>query len=201
MKLITAPASPFVRKVRVLLRETDQLKDVEEVIITTSPIDVNPQAQAGNPMGRIPSLIRPDGPALYDSNVITRYLDDRANAGLYPADTLWDVLVLEATSDGIMDSAVAMSYETRLRPAEKVSDDWVNAHWAKVMGGITAIQNQWMPLLNAPLNMGQISLACALGYLDLRHDARNWRQGHDTVANWFAEFAKRDSMKATRVEP
>ncbi|MGY8789314.1 MAG: glutathione S-transferase N-terminal domain-containing protein, partial [Pseudomonadales bacterium] len=84
MQLIMAAASPFARKVRVLIRETNQLKDVEEVHIETSPFNANPIASAANPTARIPSLIRPDGSTLYDSRVITRYLDARARAGLYP---------------------------------------------------------------------------------------------------------------------
>ena len=200
MKLIMAEASPFARKVRVLLRETNQLKDVEEVSIATSPYQVNEQAKAANPTGRIPSLIRADGPTLYDSRVITRYLDAKAAAGIYPEAKLWDVLTVEATGDSMMDSAVSMSYELRLRPQEKVSSEWTDAQWSKVMGGCDALQSQWMDLLNGPLTMAHISIACALGYLDLRHDARNWRQGHDALAAWFADFSKRPSFRETHLD-
>ena len=200
MKLIMAEASPFARKVRVLLRETNQLEEVEEVSIATSPFQVNEQAKAANPTGRIPSLTRADGPALYDSRVITRYLDAKAAAGMYPEARLWDVLTVEATGDSMMDSAVSISYELRLRPQEEVSTEWTDAQWAKVMGGCDALQNQWMDLLNGPLNMAHISIACALGYLDLRHDARNWRQGHDALAAWFADFSKRPSFHKTHYD-
>ena len=200
MKLIMAEASPFARKVRVLLRETNQLKDVEEVSIATSPYQVNEQAKAANPTGRIPSLIRADGPTLYDSRVITRYLDAKAAAGIYPEAKLWDVLTVEATGDSMMDSAVSMSYELRLRPQEKVSSEWTDAQWSKVMGGCDALQSQWMDLLNGPFTMAHISIACALGYLDLRHDARNWRQGHDALAAWFADFSKRPSFQETHLD-
>ena len=200
MKLIMAEASPFARKVRVLLRETNQLKDVEEVSIATSPFQVNEQAKAANPTGRIPSLIRADGPALYDSRVITRYLDAKAAAGMYPEAKLWDVLTIEATGDSMMDSAVSISYELRLRPQEKVSSEWTDAQWSKVMGGCDALQSQWMDLLNGPLTLAHISIACALGYLDLRHDARNWLQGHDALAAWFADFSKRPSFQETHLD-
>ena len=200
MKLIMAEASPFARKVRVLLRETNQLKDVEEVSIATSPFQVNEQAKAANPTGRIPSLIRAGGPALYDSRVITRYLDSKAAADLYPEARLWNVLTVEAMGDSMMDSAVSISYELRLRPQDKVSSEWTDAQWSKVMGGCDALQSQWMDLLNGPLTMAHISIACALGYLDLRHDARNWRQGHDPLAAWFADFSKRPSFQNTRID-
>ena len=194
MKLIMAEASPFARKVRVLLRETDQLKDVQEVHVATSPFKSDATVQAANPTGRIPSLIRPEGPALYDSRVITRYLDARIHASLYPEAELWEVLTLEATGDSMMDSAVSISYESRLRPEHMISADWMNAQWTKIIGGCDALQSNWMSQLNGPLTMAHISVACALGYLDLRHDAQNWRQGHEALAEWFANFAKRDSM-------
>ena len=200
MKLIMAEASPFARKVRVLLRETNQLEEVEEVSIATSPFQVNEQAKAANPTGRIPSLTRADGPALYDSRVITRYLDAKAAAGMYPEAKLWDVLTVEATGDSMMDSAVSISYELRLRPQEKVSSDWTDAQWSKVIGGCDALQSQWMGLLNGPLTMAHISIACALGYLDLRHGARNWRQEHDALAAWFADFSKRPSFRETHLD-
>lgn len=63
---------------------------------------------AHNPLGKLPALTRPDGPAIYDSRVICRYLDARADSGLYPDRTLWETLTLEATADGIMDAAVLM---------------------------------------------------------------------------------------------
>ena len=200
MKLIMAEASPFARKVRVLLRETDQLKDVQEVHVTTSPFKSDATAQAANPTGRIPSLIRPEGPVLYDSRVITRYLDARIDTSLYPEAELWEVLTLEATGDSMMDSAVSISYESRLRPEHLISVDWMNAQWTKIIGGCDALQSNWMSQLNGPLTMAHISVACALGYLDLRHDARNWRQGHEVLAEWFATFAKRDSMIETHFE-
>lgn len=197
MKLIVAAASPFARKVRVLLRETNQLDDIEEVHVSTSPTEMDAQALAGNPTGRIPSLIRPDGPALYDSRVITRFLDARAGGKLYPDRDLWDVLTLEATAEEIMTSTVSMSYEMRLRPQELQWDAWLDAQWEKISGALDAVQNRWMAHLNAPLNMGQIGMGCALGYIDLRHDARNWRKGHDTLSAWFEDFKQRPSMIET----
>ncbi|MEO0357913.1 MAG: glutathione S-transferase family protein [Pseudomonadota bacterium] len=196
MQLIVSPPSPYARKARVVLRELNLMDTVQELDVTTSPVDPSPAALASNPTGRIPSLIRGDGPALYDSRVITRFLNDLGNGTLYP-DAHWDVLTLEATGDAIMDSAVGMVYEQRLRPAAQQSDTWLDAQWGKVMGAVTALETRWMPLLTGPLHMGQISVACALTYLDLRHDDRGWRAQHTTLADWVDQFATRDSMVAT----
>ncbi len=198
LKLVSAPASPFVRKVRVLLHETGQADDVELMRVTTSPTDPSPEVRAANPLAKIPALIRDDGPALYDSRVITRYLDARAGAGLYPEARLWEVLTIEATADAIMDAAVLMVYEGRCRPEERQDRGWIEAQWGKVAGALDALDQRWMSHLSGPLDMGQIAVGCALGYLDFRHDGRGWRKGRGALDDWFAVFAERDSMRATR---
>ncbi len=197
MKLISAGASPFVRKVRVLLHESGQNEDVEQVMVATSPIATAADVAANNPLGKIPALIRDDGPALYDSRVITRFLNDRAGGGFYPEQRLWEVLTLEATADGIMDAAVLITYENRLRPPNMVLEDWTDAQWGKVTRALRVINERWMSHLSGPLDMGQIAVGCALGYLDFRHDARGWRKGCDALDDWYAVFAERQSMKAT----
>lgn len=200
MKLLMSPPSPFVRKVRVVIRETGQLDAIEEVAVTTSALDTDPGLMAANPLGKIPALIREDGPAIYDSRVITRYLDARIGAGLYPDARLWEILTLEATADGIMEAGVLMVYEGRLRPEAQQSPEWVEAQWGKLSRSLDAVNARWMSHLAGPLNMGQIAIGCALGYLDLRHNARNWREGRDALAAWFTEFSQREAMIDTRPE-
>jgi glutathione S-transferase len=197
MRLLQSDVSPYVRKVRVTLHETGQEADVEMVKIATTALNPDPRVLTANPSGRIPALERDDGPTLYDSRVICRFLDDRARANLYPASRLWDVLTLEATGDGIMDSTVAMSYEMRLRPEEKQFSDWIEAQWAKAERSMAALESRWMGLLSGPVTMGHISLGCALAYIDFRHGGRDWRARHATLANWFEGFAARPSMQAT----
>ena len=197
MKLLGSPASPFVRKVRVLILETGQQAAVEEVNVTTSPLASAPEVVAANPTGRIPVLIRDDGPALYDSRVICRFLDARARAGLYPETRLWEVLTIEATADSILDSAVQLTYEGRFRTPEMQSREIMDAQWGKIARAVHALGDRWISNLAGPLDMGQIAVACALSYLDFRHDARGWRQGNDMLAGWHARFCERASMQAT----
>lgn len=198
MQLFHASVSPFVRKVMVTLHETNQLDDVELIDAAGTPLNAGSMPTAHNPLGKIPALTRPDGPALYDSRVICRYLDDRAKAGLYPERNQWDVLTLEATADGIMEAAVLMVYEARCRPENLQSADWVDAQWGKVSRALDAVTTRWMSHLAGPDDMGHIAIACALGYLDFRHEDRNWRQGRDALDDWYAAFAERPSMQATR---
>ena len=198
MQLLSSPASPFVRKCRVVLLETGQA-DVEIRDVTTTPMDSAAEVVAVNPTGKIPALIRDDGGTLFDSRVICRFLDHRARAGLYPEARLWDVLALEALGDAVMEAAVAMTYEQRFR-GEKglVWDEWLDRQWGKVTRTLDALAGRHMALLEGPLNAAQIAVGCALPYLDLRHGARDWRAGRDSLAGWEARFSEREAMVATR---
>lgn len=197
MKLLRAGPSPFVRKVLVTLHETGQFDEVEQIDVSASPLQPDPTLISANPVGKIPALIRTNAPTIYDSRVICRFLDDRAGGGLYPANRLWDTLTLEATADGIMEAAVLIIYEMRFRPEEKVSPEWMEGQWGKVSRALDALETRWMSHLQGRLDMGHIAIGCALGYLDFRHAARDWRTGRDALAEWYAGFGQRDSMVAT----
>ena len=108
MQLFHAAASPFVRKVMVVLHETGQLSDVDIVPAIGHPLAASDMPVAHNPLGKIPTLQRADGPALYDSRVICQFLDHRAGGSLYPEARRFEAMTLEATADGIMDAAVLM---------------------------------------------------------------------------------------------
>jgi glutathione S-transferase len=196
LQLLGSDASPFVRKVRVLIAEAG-IDGVDYVQVTASPMGGEERVNTSNPLGKVPALVRDDGPTIYDSNVICRYLDAQYHAGAYPEARLWDVLTLEATADGIMEAALGIVYERRFRPEELWWQPWQDAQWTKVTRALDAIERNWMSHLQGPAHMGQIALACALGYLDLRHGERNWREGRPDLAAWFDAFAARPSMTGT----
>ena len=198
MKLYHSATSPYVRKVMILLLEAGRAGEVTLVPATGTPVDPGSMPVAQNPLGKLPALERDDGPARYDSRVICRYLDDRFGAGLYPAaPRLWDTLVLEATGDGMLDAALLMVYESRVRPEERQHSPWVEAQWGKIARALDALEGRWLSHLAGPLCIGQVAVACALGYLDFRHDLRQWREGRPGVAAFAARMAVRDSLKAT----
>jgi glutathione S-transferase len=198
MQLYHAAASPFVRKVMVTLHETGQLDAVELVPASGTPVDPARMPVSENPLGKIPTLVRPDGPALFDSRVICRYLDQRADGGLYPEARLWEVLTLEAAADGMMDAAVAMRYEVVCREPARRSEPWIEGQWQKIARTLDMLEGRWMSHLSGRFDMGQIAVGCALGYLDLRHGDRDWRGPRPALAAWEARFADRPSMVATR---
>lgn len=200
MKLHISPASPFVRKVRVLVRETGLSDQIEEFEVTVGPGVPESPTMAFNPLGKIPTLERDDGPALYDSRVICRYLNDLAGADYYPETRIWETLTLEATADGILDAAVLMVYEKRSRTEDKVDSDWLEAQWSKVARALSALESRWTSHLAGPMDMAHIAVGCALGYLDFRHPDRPWRATHPDLTLFYEGFHNRSSMVATHPE-
>lgn len=200
MQLIHSPASPFARKVRVVIHELGLQDRIDEIRVQTSPISQDPTLVRSNPLGKIPALVRDDGPTLYDSRVITRFLDTLAGGNLYPAGRVWEVLTLEATGDGIMDAAVAIVYERRFRDEAMHHEGIVEGHRDRVTRALDVLCDRWMSHLEGRLDIGQIAVACALGYLDFRHGDMVWREGRPALADWYARFASRESMRATEPE-
>jgi len=197
MKLFSSATSPFVRKVTTLIHEAG-LTGIEFLPVGGTPVDPGTMPVDQNPLGKIPCLLPDDGPALYDSRVICRYLDSLSGAGLYPAaPRLWDTLVVEATADGIMEAAVLMVYETRVRPEDRRHGPWVEGQWAKIARALDALESRWIDHLAGPLDMGQIAVGCALEYLDFRHAARGWREGRPRLTAWQRAFSARPAMLAT----
>ena len=202
LTLYFSHSSPYVRKVMVLAHEAKLVEQLGIVTGSGTPLDAGGAPIEANPLGKVPTLTRADGSALYDSRVICQYLDARANAGLYPDGARrWDALTLEATADGILDAALLMVYETRLRPEEIRFAPFVEGQWEKIDRALDVVEARWMAYLAGPLCIGQIALGCALGYLDLRHNARDWRATRPALAQWDARFAARDSMRATQPPP
>lgn len=196
MQLFASATSPFVRKVLVLIAEGGIGNDVQIIPVSGTPLDAGTLPTAHNPLGKIPALVLENGSTIYDSRVICRYLDDRYDLGFYPKGAgIWPFLTHEALVDGILDAAVLMAYEMRLRPEEIRFDAWVQAQWEKVVRGLDVFEAS---PLHGPLSMLHISLGCALGYADFRHDARSWRTGRAKLAAWYGDFSQRPSLLATK---
>lgn len=197
MKLLYSPTSPYARKAYVLLMETGQTDDVELVQTSANPLNSPAEVIAANPVGKIPALIREGQTTLYDSRVICQFLNDRAGADLYAQGDRWELMTLEATADAIMDAALLMVFERRLRTALTQDEAWVEAQWTKIERAVAALNADWMAQLSGPLNIGQIAVGCALGYVDFRLNERNWRKGNDALDDWYAAFSERPSMAVT----
>jgi glutathione S-transferase len=188
MILRSSPASPFVRKVRIaaaILKLEDDIK-----IEPADTMDASDNVRRQNPLGKIPVLILDDGTALYDSRVILEYLDHRAGGGrIIPTDPVarFAALSQQALCDGLLDAGVLRVYEGRWRPPEHHVAKWVE-HQAGKMTRALATLEAAPPGLDAPPHVGQITAACALGYLDFRFEG-TWRRDHPRLVAWLERFA------------
>ncbi len=200
MKLRHAHASPYARKVRVLIREAGLLARVEEIETATTPVATPAVLWTENPSGRIPVLILDDGATLFDSRVITRYLDSlHGKAKFYPATAPehWTVMRQEATAEGLLDSAVNTRYEMALRPEALRWADWIQAQIGKIKGALDAMERECRGF-DERVTMAQIAFGAALGYLDFRFADLEWRTARPTLTAWYEAFSKRPSMLETR---
>ena len=200
MKLYGNPASPYVRKVRALAIETDIEDRIEFAQVALTPVGPDAEVSANNPIGKIPALIRDDGGALYDSRVICEYLDSlHGGARMFPegGDARWTALRRQALADGILDAAVNTRYETFLRPEDLRWTDWVEGQMRKVRGSLDQLESE---SLGDGVDIGTLSVACALGYLDFRYPDEGWRDSRPALAAWFEGFSARRSMSETMPE-
>ena len=197
MKLYFSPTSPFVRKVRATAHELGLSDGIELISISLSPVSPHEGLRSSNPLGKMPALILEDGSALYDSPVICEYLDTLAGGNrIFPAAgaARWTALRRQALADGIMDAAVLTRYEEAVRPKELRWQDWADGQFLKVRTALDVLESE---NLSDAFDIGTISIACALSYLDLRFAREGWRTSRPRLAAWAAAIATRPSLAAT----
>jgi glutathione S-transferase len=194
MILRSSPASPFGRKVRIAIALLGF--DGETSIEAADTNNVADTLRRQNPLGKIPVLIAEDGFAYYDSRVILEFLDQRAGGGkIVPGEARQRLaaLCLQALCDGILDASILTIYEARWRPSEHREQKWLDHQAGKVTRGLAALETNPPALDTAPgklPNVGQITLACALGYRDFRF-GESWRAEHPRLVAWLDDFAAR----------
>lgn len=201
MKLFWSNASPYSRKVRAVIKEKGLGHCVE-----TDAVDVYsdpPELITFNPLGKIPTLVTDDGFALFDSSVICAYLDAHpAGRGgpLIPqaGPERWHVMRTEALGDGLMDLGYALITERR-KPDEEKSPTLAARQQGQLEHTLDRTADALAALPGA-VTLGHLAIACALGYIDFRHDGLQWRQGRDALAAWYADIVKRPSLAETAPE-
>ncbi|MBU6298463.1 MAG: glutathione S-transferase family protein [Alphaproteobacteria bacterium] len=197
MKLYMSPASPFARKARIVVRELDLARLVEEIPVNPATSE---ELHRVNPLRKIPALVLGDGSALIDSPVICEYLNELGGGKFFPGMSIWRevsgrwrALGLQALGDGIAEAAVARVYESR-RPENEQSKDMLAKYLAQIARALDALERA--KFAKDP-TIGEIAVACALGYLDFRLPELNWRETRPQLAAWYETFAKYPSMQST----
>lgn len=201
MILLSSPPSPFGRKVKIaaaLLGLSDKIK-----IEVTDTNKVEGPLRTQNPLGKIPTLMLEDGTALFDSRVIVDYLDHLAGGGkIVPRDAAarFAALRMQALCDGVLDASLLQVYEARFRPEPIRHQPWLDYQAEKVTRAFDVLETN-PPRIDPLPDVGQITLACALGYQDLRFQGR-WREKYPALVQWLDRFAAQvPSFAATKVEP
>jgi glutathione S-transferase len=196
MKLRFSLLSPYVRKVSVTLIETGLEDRVENIL--TNVWDPETDIANNNPLGKVPALILDDGQVLYDSHVICEYLDslhDGDKLFPQPGPARWQALRLHALGDGITDAGILTLLEGR-RPEEFKYEKWIQRQTAAMLRGMDALEND-LENLDAGFGIGQICVACSLGWLDFRFPDLGWRADHPGLADWLEGASERPSMMQT----
>jgi glutathione S-transferase len=194
MILRSSPSSPFARKIRIALALLGF--DGETKIEPADTTSVNDSLRAQNPLGKIPALIAEDDVVYYDSRVILDYLDNRAGGGkIIPAAAAARLAAerLQALCDGILDASILTIYESRWRKAESHEPKWIEHQAGKIARGLAALEAAPPALDVTPgtlPNIGQIALACTLGYRDFRFGG-SWRSEQPRLVAWLDNFASR----------
>lgn len=189
MKLLSSPASPFGRKVKIAAGMKGVLGKIDIQPADTNAGDENLYKQ--NPLGKIPCLVLDGGEALHDSPVICEYFDTLApDPILFPKSgpDRFKTLTLGALGDGVLDAALLLVYEKRFRPEDKWHAPWQARQNAKIDRALDQLEKS-PPAWGASPDYGHLTLACALGYLDFRHEGK-WRAGHPKLVAWLDRFAK-----------
>jgi glutathione S-transferase len=177
--------SPFGRKIRIAL----QMLGFDDRVtrVPASPVDPDDPLRIDNPLAKMPCLILADGEALFDSPVILEFLDMESAGRLVPtaAGARLAALREQALADGLTDAAVLMGSERMFHPEEHVSPRWIGHQRGKVERALAAFEKA-PPALD-PVQIGAISLACALGYLDWRKPV-DWRADFPGLVDWLDRF-------------
>jgi glutathione S-transferase len=198
--LRVTPLSPFGRKVRMAISRLGLWDRIES--IKADPMDPADPLRSDNPLGKIPTLVTDDGKPVFDSRVILEYLDHVAGGGkIIP--TAWpariEALTLQAMCDGVMDACILIVYEARHRPEALRHEPWLDYQRGKVVRGLTAFARQ--PPDAARFDVGTVTAACMLGYLDVRKQV-DWRPQFPALVGWLDQFRGRHpEFDATAASP
>lgn len=199
MKLIGSLASPYVRKVRIVMQE--KKLDYEHVIENVWAPDTT--IGLSNPLGKVPCLVMEDGGAMFDSRVIVEYLDTMSPVGkLLPVSgreragtKCW-----EALADGVVDAAVLVRLERTQRPAEQQSVAWIERQLGKVHSGLKAISlalEDSAYCCGTHFSLADVAVGCALGWLEFRFPEIQWREDYPNLGRLFDKLSDRPSFRDT----
>lgn len=196
MKIYASHPSAYSRKVRVLALELG-LPAIE--FIDQAPRDNATGFFTLNPLARIPVLVTDKDTLLYDSPVICDYLNALAGGSeLIPAGgaARWDALRRQALGDGVLDVGLPLRYDTML-PKPQQNQDNMERYRATMNRTMDALERE-PATASGVFDIGAISIACMLGWIDFRFPDWGWKSTRPALAAWHAAMEARPSFVQTR---
>jgi glutathione S-transferase len=199
MKLIGSLASPYVRKVRIVMAE----KKIDHELVVENVWSPDTSISMSNPLGKVPCLIMEDGGAMFDSRVIVEYLDTLTPVGkLIPTQSREraGVKCWEALADGVLDAGILIRLEKTLRPAEQQSDQWMERQLGKVNAGLKAMSTGFVDTTYCAGNqftLADVAVGCTLGWLSFRFPEIAWREDYPNLVKLFDKLSERASFRDT----
>ncbi len=198
MKLIGTVASPFVRKVRIVLAE----KKIDYDFEIQNPWDESPELLAKNPLAQVPVLVLEDGSTLFDSRVIVEFLDNVSPLSrLLPSGNRERIEVRrwEALADGVLDAGVLVRMERQRRKSER-SQAWIDRQLRKMSAGVEMMEQDLGTGLWCAGNgysLADIALGACLGWLDFRFPEVAWRDASPNLVRHITKLSERPSFADT----
>ncbi|MBV9550001.1 MAG: glutathione S-transferase family protein [Alphaproteobacteria bacterium] len=193
LKLYTNAATPFGRKCEVIAHELG----LKLEIIKTLPMQ-QPEFRRINPLGKIPALVLEDGSVIFDSPVICEYLNHRGGGKFFPGMNIfrhntgrWKSQVLQALGDGIAEAAVNYVILGR-EPTPP--EAWRARQLEAVNAGLDVAERTKFA---EPPTIGEIAIACAIGYVAFRLPDLDWKSSRPKLAAWYARMCDYPAMRAT----
>jgi glutathione S-transferase len=211
MRLIYHSFSPYTRKVFMLAHELNLAKHItlEKVVVAPIPIkgwsDNTDDVAKFNPMGKIPCLVTDDVPTgIFDSRVICEYLTDLAGVKTKKDPKYWQMRALHACADGIMDAAVLIVYEVRIRKERGLYfKEWVEGQKTKIVRGLDRFEAAAMDAIlpepgTGPVSVDEIAVAVATAMTEqMAFLGLEWRKDRPKLQEWMSKWEKRGSFVAT----
>jgi len=134
--------------------------------------------------------------SLFGSQLICEYLDSLGDElPLFPerGAPRWRALKFQSLGHGILDAAVPCRGELG-KPKEEARDAQI-ARYMSVIGRTVDTLETDPPQKH--IDIGSITVACALGYLDFRFGSHPWRPGHPRLTAWYEPFAQNKGLAET----
>ncbi len=201
MKLIGSTTSPYVRKVRVVMAE----KKLDYQFVLENVWAADTTMAESNPLGKVPCLVMEGGEAVFDSRVIVEYLDTLSPVGkLIPMQgrERAEVKTWEALADGLLDAAILARLEATWdgRTEGQRSQVWIDRQMGKIDAVLQAMSTGLGDksfCSGVHFSLSDVATGCALGYLDFRFGAIDWRERHPNLARLQEKLAQRSSFIET----